>query len=1365
MISAHRGVALGKSPSGLGAWVRGWLAPAHRAKGTVAVPFAHHRAVIETLEARTLLSLSVPAGWHATPPWQRPLGITPEQTAAPTGMTPNEIRGAYGLGSYTGGVLSNGISFGGGIQGDGTGQTIAIVDAYDDPTALNDLNAFSTQFQLPLLGGAGNPTFQKLGDTGFAPPVATDPTGGWEVEESLDIEWAHAMAPMANLILYESPDAGNGLFTAVQTAADKAGVVAVSMSWGGSEFSGEQAFDSVFTTPASHLGGSATLGGADLLGGVTFLNAAGDSGAYAGGTNIVTPNYPATSPNVVTVGGTTLTVFGADPTYTWGGETAWGNGDLSGEFGGGGGGISLYEKQPAYQNGVVNAFSITNRTYPNVCADADPNSGVSYYDTFNNGVLTPWDVVGGTSLACPLWAGIISVADQGRAVAGKGSLDGPSQTLPDLYNLYRASYSSNFHDITSGNNGFAAGIGYDLASGIGSPVGNVLVPTCAGGPSIETAAAANPNPVTGTTIPLNGTDLSVQGIEGGLETGLTYTWAATTIPGGATPPTFSVNGTLGANDTVATFSAAGSYVLTVTITDQNGLTGSSSVTVAVDQTVTSIAVSPNPVTVNVGATQQFQVVAFDQFGNAFTTEPTPKTVTWTTNVGTISAAGLLTAQASPGSGTVTASNVTFAGTSGTFTATSAVTITAPQVSLLDATVAEVSSGTTTVEVPVEVSGLVGTYVAGLTIDYKTSDNSPQPGAATGTADPPTTPPTAANYWSVTNGTLTIPGGELTAAQPNWTPLELTADVGSQYEYAVWQNNVVWQGSSGQILFNNGTITEQLSPLGSNSQFPAINGAASPQHPYVVWSQAVGGYQQIFVCQIGAGAGGANVTTQLTNDFWSDNNPQIFGTSATWSGNTPMGQEIFYDANIASADPASVTSTVSPGGVNSYYPQISGTTGAAADTYVVWYGSNINQQDVYLYDANANQTTAITEDNLANQGRTLTESDQGVQIDGGNVVWQGCNGSSYQIYLYQIGTGITTEVSSDAVDNVDPRISGNNIVWTKDCTILSAALGITTAATSQIYDYNIGTGGTTQISDGLAAAEHAQISGNLVVWHEMVAGSPEEWNVYCFNLNTPATAAVDVTNSQSFDWYPLVSSTGMVAWGSNLGTEYDIYTVNQPTAGSVKTTISVMVFGNTRIEPDEVFFVTAKVPANEPLVLARPMATVTILNVNGNLDYGSAPVPYPTLLADNGARHLVVAGEYLGTSEASDNGVVFNSEIIPGSMASVTVTASVAGKLDAWIDFNDNGTWNDPGEEIFTDVPLAAGANTLTFAVPAGALGGPNLGPLPLQPGGRSGADRHGPGRRGGRLPGPDRLAAAGPRRWARFGGPARRHRDGNRRQR
>ena len=183
----------------------------------------HRRLVCEALEARTLLSVSVrlPAGWHATPIGDVHLlggsddgGQVGYTSPYPDALTPNQIRGAYGLGSYTSGVLSNGISFGG-IQGDGRGQTIAIVDAYDDPNAaerpeclLHVITAcrLSAAPAVPLSRSSTRPAARRCRaptPTARAGPGNSD----WEEEESLDIEWAHAMAPMANIILFEANDA------------------------------------------------------------------------------------------------------------------------------------------------------------------------------------------------------------------------------------------------------------------------------------------------------------------------------------------------------------------------------------------------------------------------------------------------------------------------------------------------------------------------------------------------------------------------------------------------------------------------------------------------------------------------------------------------------------------------------------------------------------------------------------------------------------------------------------------------------------------------------------------------------------------------------------------------------------------------------------------------------------------------------------------------------------------------------------------------------------------------------------------------------------------------------------------------------
>ena len=232
----------------------------------------------------------------------------------------------------------------------------------------------------------------------------------WAAEETLDVEWAHAIAPGANLLVVEAasqsiPD----LMAAVNTARNTPGVVAVSMSWGFGETPNETSYDSYFTTPAGHTG-------------ITFLAASGDDGALAGA------SYPSSSPNVVSVGGTRLIVSGSGAYQS---ESAWV---------GSGGGYSVYEREPGYQAAVQ---STGRRSTPDVAFVADPKTGVSVYQTPLRGNQPAWQTVGGTSLGTPAWAAIIAIVDQGRALAGKGSLDGPTQTLPSLYGLT----SSSFHAV------------------------------------------------------------------------------------------------------------------------------------------------------------------------------------------------------------------------------------------------------------------------------------------------------------------------------------------------------------------------------------------------------------------------------------------------------------------------------------------------------------------------------------------------------------------------------------------------------------------------------------------------------------------------------------------------------------------------------------------------------------------------------------------------------------------------------------------------------------------------------------------------------------------------------------------------------
>lgn len=410
--------------------------------------------IVELLEGRVVPSVNLNLlEFHDPshiPPGLKPskLGILPQSNGFPfpVGYIPSDLRAAYGL---------DNVKFGS-IVGDGSGQTIAIVDAYDDPAFVNstsanfsksDLAQFDVQVGLP-----DPPSFTKVNQQGLSSPLPkTDPSGpgnlngNWEIEEALDIEYAHGMAPGANIVFVEATtDSNDDLFAAVVKAASLPGVSAVSMSWGLNEFSTQSTLDETFVTPAGHQG-------------VTFLAASGDAGGFSyddKGNPTKTPGilYPAAAPNVVSVGGTSL-VINDDETVA--GETAWS---------GSGGGTSLFVSEPAYQAG---SQTTGFRTIPDVAFDADPSTGVAVYDSYNNiDNSGPWVEIGGTSLGAPAWAGLIAVANQGRVLAGASSLIGSSQTLAALY----AIPTTDFNDITSGDNGvFHATLGYDEVTGLGSP--------------------------------------------------------------------------------------------------------------------------------------------------------------------------------------------------------------------------------------------------------------------------------------------------------------------------------------------------------------------------------------------------------------------------------------------------------------------------------------------------------------------------------------------------------------------------------------------------------------------------------------------------------------------------------------------------------------------------------------------------------------------------------------------------------------------------------------------------------------------------------------------------------------------------------
>ena len=238
----------------------------------------------------------------------------------------------------------------------GSGTTIAIIDAYGDPSINADLTTFSTQYNLPAANLVIHQMASNLGAN-----------TGWAEETALDVEWAHAIAPSATILLVEAKSpSSSDLIPAIQYATSQSGVVAVSMSWGTAEYSGENSYDSLFS-------GSS---------GIAFFASTGDGGAGV--------NWPACSPNVVAVGGTNLAL---NPDGTVISETGWS---------GSGGGVSVYESQPSYQANF--GLNYSGRSVPDVAYNA--GYGVAVY--YNSQLYS----IGGTSAGAPQWAAIYALTCQ-----------------------------------------------------------------------------------------------------------------------------------------------------------------------------------------------------------------------------------------------------------------------------------------------------------------------------------------------------------------------------------------------------------------------------------------------------------------------------------------------------------------------------------------------------------------------------------------------------------------------------------------------------------------------------------------------------------------------------------------------------------------------------------------------------------------------------------------------------------------------------------------------------------------------------------------------------------------------------------------
>lgn len=419
------------------------------------------RLNLESLEPRQMLSASS----FTTDFTRLSTAVNKAGTSTNSGYTPSQIRTAYGF---------NSASFGS-TAANGAGETIAIIDAYNDPTIASDLATFDAAY-----GIAAPPSFTVVNQSGGSSLPSTDPSAGWEVEESLDVEWAHAIAPGANIILVEASSASDtNLFDAVNYARNLSNVSVISMSWGSDDSSADASTDQALSseylvTPSGHQG-------------ITFVASSGDDGH---------PNFPAESPNVLAVGGTDLYL---NSNGTISSETAWEPQNSGGEEYSGGGGVSV---------------EFPGRDVPDVSYDA--GVGYAIYDSFDG--TGGWIDVGGTSAGAPQWAALVAIADQGRALAGLGTL-GTTNNASQVRAAVFAAPSSDFHDITVGSTEYeSAGPGYDLATGLGTPVANQLISylasyngsgtTTGGGGGTTTTAPSAPTNFTASAVSTSQINLS-----------------------------------------------------------------------------------------------------------------------------------------------------------------------------------------------------------------------------------------------------------------------------------------------------------------------------------------------------------------------------------------------------------------------------------------------------------------------------------------------------------------------------------------------------------------------------------------------------------------------------------------------------------------------------------------------------------------------------------------------------------------------------------------------------------------------------------------------------------------------------------------
>ena len=461
----------------------------------------------------------------------------------------------------------------------GLGAKVAIVDAYEETQTIlaSDLNSFDSDCGLPTAPVNWN----------YPIPSSTYNTSanyGWGLEEDLDLQWSHVMATEATTEMTFSPDAGNGLYQAIDWLVADDLTNTISLSWGLPDVGVYGGASCSYACNASTDGSYSILHPilqAAAAEGISVFAASGDCGA-ADGTNTASTNYPASDMDVTGVGGTTLNLTLSD---NYGVERAW-SGNESGSScnnGGGAGGGWAPTAQPWYQHG----YGIPNKGLRGV-----PDVGITagtWLDTISGGLSYG---VAGTSDAAPMWAGLTAIADQIH-VGDIGLIN------PVLYSILRsgAAYNDSFHDITTGNNGYAAHAGWDPITGVGTPKANVAIWNIANGSSwptqtglVVTLMVSNANPGTGVLVTFTAT------ASGGTGTFARYNF------------NFGDGNSTNARSTSATHSYAktGAYLADVEVYDSSGnSTCSPLILISVGTTAFSLALVANNTAPPVGQAVTF----------------------------------------------------------------------------------------------------------------------------------------------------------------------------------------------------------------------------------------------------------------------------------------------------------------------------------------------------------------------------------------------------------------------------------------------------------------------------------------------------------------------------------------------------------------------------------------------------------------------------------------------------------------------------------------------------------------------------------------------------------------------------------------